>query len=184
MQRTLRRNAWIAAFVAGLLLCASGCRHRGDTFNMAKREAAWNASKQRARQELTEIPPPAKKASFYSAIRYESQWQNPFISVETGTLQLRIYLPDENPSQIDRGGLTRLSAARKHTLTIRLGDLPRALTSLPDNAWPYGRIIAVNEALEAPEYQAKLRRNLAITEQALQDMGIQVQDWSNRRAGP
>lgn len=151
---------------------------------MSSREASWNAAKQKARQELTQVPPPAKKASYYSAIQYESQWQNPFISVETGTLQLRIYLPDENPSQIDRGGLTRLSAARKHTLTIRLGDLPRALTSLPNNAWPYGRIVAVGDALEAPKYQAQLRRNLAITENALQDMGIQVEDWSNRKTGP
>lgn len=183
MQESHRRAACIASYALGILVCVSGCRNRGDTFNMANREAAWNASKQRARQELTQIPPPTKKAA-YSAVQYESQWQNPFISVETGTLQLRIYLPDENPSQIDRGGLTRLSAARKHTLTIRLGDLPKALTSLPNNAWPYGRIVAVGEALEAPKYQAQIRRNLAITENALQDMGIQVEDWSNRKTGP
>jgi hypothetical protein len=115
----------------------------------------------------------------YLAIDQESKWQNPFLTVESNMIQIRIYLADENSSPVDRGGLTRLSAARKHILNIRPKDLPRALSSLPDGAWPYGRVVAINEELEAPQNQARLRRNLAITVDALKDMGIVVEDWTS-----
>ncbi len=138
--------------------------------------ASWNASRVAARQELTQIPPPAKDS--YLAIHQESQWQNPFLSVASNMIQLRIYLPDENSSSFDRGGLTRLNAARKQVLNVRLKDLPEALDSLPANAWPYGRVVAINEALEAPENQPRLQQNVSVTTNALRDMGIVVDSWS------
>lgn len=167
---------FIALAASGLLL-GSGCR-RGDSFDMSRRTASWNAAKNNARQELTEIPTPSK--SDYAAVDQESQWQNPFLTVETAMIQLRIYLPDENSSAVDRGGMTRLSAARKHTLNVRLADLPRALTALPDGAWPYGRVVAINTQLAPPQDQKLLHKNLGITIAALQDMGIAVDDWTGR----
>lgn len=149
---------------------------------MSHRSAAWNQSKQSARQELAQIPMPSK--SVYASIDKEAKWQNPFLTVESSTIQLRIYLADQNSSQFDRGGLTRLNAARKQTLNIRLKDLPRALSSLPNNAWPYGRVVAVGEALEPPQYSAQLRANLAITVSTLNDMGIVADDLRNRGATP
>lgn len=144
---------------------------------MSRHAAAWTASKRDARQELTQIPLPKK--SSYTAIDRESQWQNPFLSVESNTIQLRIYLADQNSSDFDRGGLTRLQAARKQTLNVRLKDLPRALSSLPDSAWPYGRVVAVAEALEAPRYRPQLQSNLNVTVKALEEMGIVVDDLDN-----
>lgn len=159
----------------------NGCREQADSFDMSRNAASWNSSKISARQELSEIPAPVKQT--YVTIDKESKWQNPFLTVESNMIQLRIYLADENSSEVDRGGMTRLSTARKHTLNVRLKDLPRAMSSLPDGAWPYGRVVAVNEALEAPQNQARLNRNLATTIQTLREMGIVVENWTNRNPG-
>lgn len=177
MSFRLLRSSLLALFAISLPFLSSGCRH-GDSFDMSHNASRWSAAEFSARQELAQIPAPTK--GDYQTINQESQWQNPFLTVETEMIQLRIYLPDENPSDVDRGGMTRLSAARKHTLNIRLADLPRALTSLPKGAWPYGRVIAINQELAPPQAQPQLDKNLAITIGALQSMGIVVDDWTGR----
>jgi hypothetical protein len=94
-------------------------------------------------------------------------------------IQLRIYLPDENASPIDRGGITRLSSARKQVVNVRLAELPRALSALPDGAWPYGRVVAIGREKETPQNRAWFPDHLAITVRALQDMGVVVDDWNH-----
>lgn len=165
-----------AAILAGLLLLLSGCRHSGDGFNVPQNAASWNAKKEAARQELTAVPAPAKKA--YLAIRREPDWQNPFLSVGRDMIQLRIYLADENDSPLGRGGITRITAARREVLNVRLADLPRALAALPDNTWPYGRVIAVGEGLTNPQDGAQVRHNLEITMHTLDDLGLVVEEWN------
>lgn len=144
---------------------------------MSAHASSWAASKQSARQELTQIPLPAKTA--YASIDQEAQWKNPFLSVESDMVQVRIFLADENSSQLDRGGMTRIASARKQVLNVRLKDLPRALAALPDSAWPYGRVVAIGKQLEPPQTRARLERNLATTTDALNDMGIVVDDWNS-----
>lgn len=145
---------------------------------MSGRTASWNSAKASARQELLQIPVPQKNE--YLAVDQESRWQNPFVTVDTNMIQVRMYLPDENSSPVDQGGLTRLSAARKHTFNVRLADLPRALVALPNGAWPYGRVVAINEQLAPPQEKMRLRKNLTATIDALQEMGILVDDWTGR----
>jgi hypothetical protein len=175
MQVPSLRFALAIALMSGALLCSSGCRH-GDSFNTSGYTASWNSSKDAARQDLIEVPLPSKGT--YLTVDQSSQWQNPFLTVETNMIQIRLYLRDENSSEVDRGGMTRLSAARKHILNVRLKDLPRALSSLPDGAWPYGRIVAVGEEVATPQNRARLRSNVAVTISALKDMGIVVDDWT------
>ncbi len=170
------RFGFLATFAFGTLLFVSGCRH-SDPFNTSGYASSWNSSKSAAREELTQIPVPSKHA--YLAVDQESQWQNPFLTIETNMIQIRIYLADENSSQVDRGGMTRLKAARKHVLNVRLKDLPRALSALPDGAWPYGRIVAVGEELQTPQNRTRLRGNLAVTVGALKDMDVIVDDWTS-----
>ena len=149
---------------------------------MSRHAASWNASKAAARQELTEIAAPSK--DIYLAINQEPKWKNPYLSIESNMIQLRIYLPDENSNSFDRGGLTRLAAARKHVLNVRLADLPRALSSLPDGAWPYGRVIAIGADKITPQNRRWFLNNLAVTTNALKDMGIVVDDWNNPPLAP
>jgi hypothetical protein len=172
----------LLALALSASLAVSGCRNSGNTFDMSRQAAKWAADKTSARQELTQIPPPLK--SVYLAIDQEQQWQNPFLSVQQNMIQLRIYLPDANTSSIDRGGLTRLSSARKQVVNVRLGELPRALSSLPNDAWPYGRVIAIGKEKETPENRAWLMNHLEITVRALQDMGVVVDDWNHPAALP
>lgn len=176
------RFIFAALLTFGAFVFVGGCKSHGDPFNMSARAAAWNASKSSARQELTEIPLPSK--STYLTIDQSSRWLNPFVTVESNMIQVRIYMPDENSSPVDRGGLTRLSSARKQILNVRPKDLPRALVALPDAAWPYGRVVAVGEEIETPQNRTRLRSNLAITIGALKDMDIIVDDWSGRGLTP
>ncbi|MEO6829963.1 MAG: hypothetical protein ABI164_09130 [Acidobacteriaceae bacterium] len=174
---SVRLHHCTAALACALLLPLGGCRSRGNPFHMSAHAAAWNASKQSARQDLSAIPLPSK--STYLAIDQQSQWQNPFLTVESNMIQLRIFLADQNSSDIDRGGMTRLSSARKHTLNIRPKDLPRALAALPSGAWPYGRVVAVGEERPGSRNRTTLANNVSVTIAALQDMGLVVDDWTD-----
>lgn len=158
-------------------LAVSGCRRSSNTFDMSAHAAQWGASKSEARQELLQIPSPSK--STYLTIDQEAQWQNPFLSIEQNMIQLRIYLPDENSSAIDRGGLTRMSSARKQVLNIRLAELPQALSALPAGAWPYGRVVAIGRERETPQNRAWFPSHLEITVRTLEDMGVVADDWNH-----
>ena len=70
------------------------------------------------------------------------------------------------------------AAARRRVLDLRLSDLPEALAALPENTWPYGRVIAVEEdPLAARPDRAQVRSNLEGTMQVLNDLGIVVDEW-------
>ena len=135
-----------------------------------------------ARPDIATIPLPSK--NLYLAVREESRWQNPFISVEDNMLLLRIYLPDENTSATDAGGITRPANARKQELNIRLRDLPRALAALPEGSWPYGRVVAVAEGYESRQDRAQIRRNVEVTLQTLHDLGVVVDEWNPNSSLP
>lgn len=171
------RFACLAALAFSASFLLAGCRKSGNTFDMSAHAARWAAAKTAARQELAEIPPPSKSA--YLAVDRESQWQNPYLSIRQNMIQLRIYLPDENTSSIDRGGITRLRSARKQVVNVRLADLPRALSALPNGAWPYGRVVAIARDPGTRQNRAWFSNHLEITVRALQDMGVVVDDWNH-----
>ena len=175
------RSVSLTVFAFGAIFLTTGCRS-GNSFDMSKHAASWNASKTAARQELGQIPGPSKNT--YLAINQESQWKNPFLSIDSNMIQLRIYLPDENSNPLDQGGLTRITAARKQVLNVRLVDLPNALSSLPDGAWPYGRVIAIAAEQKTPQNRRWFSNNLEVTISALKDMGIVVDDWNNPPLAP
>jgi hypothetical protein len=175
------RSSGLLALTMAASLAVSGCRN-SNSFDMSHQQAKWVAAKTSARQELTQIPPPLK--SVYLSINQEPQWQNPFLSVEQNMIQLRIYLPDENGSPIDRGGITRLSSARKQVVNVRLSELPRALASLPNDAWPYGRVVAIGREKGTSQTRTWFPNHLDVTVRALQDMGVVVDDWNHPVALP
>jgi hypothetical protein len=60
--------------------------------------------------------------------------------------------------------------------------LPEALTALPAETWPYGRVIAVEEDPNAPRQDGPaVRRNVEATMQALSDLGVVVYEWQPSR---
>jgi len=133
------------------------------------------------REQLDEIPPPAK--SRYMAIRTRENWGNPFLIVGKKTVNLRIMYPEPPKSSIAPGNLMQPANARKRELDLRLSDLPEALAALPQEAWPYGRVIAVEEDPAAPHAdRIQVRRNVEATIQMLNDLGVVVYEWAGATA--
>jgi hypothetical protein len=128
------------------------------------------------RQQLDQIPPPAK--SRYMAIHTRESWGNPFLIVGKKTVTLRLMYPEGPQSQIAPGSLMHPSGARKRELVLRLSELPEALAALPEDSWPYGRVIALEEDPIAPRPdRIQVRRNVETTIQVLNDLGVVVYEW-------
>lgn len=129
------------------------------------------------RQQIDLIPPPAK--SRYLAVRSLTSWENPYITVQGAMLTLHVTLADANTSDLGVGGILRPVGARRQDLNIRTADLPVALNSVPQTAWPYGRVVAVEEAHDVPSAaRPQVRRNMETAMQLLNDLGVVVYEWN------
>jgi hypothetical protein len=123
------------------------------------------------------IPLPSKAQ--YMAVKSLNLWQNPYLTVQGGMVTMHVMLADANTSEMGKGGLLRPMGARRRNLNVRLSELSAALNSIPQNAWPYGRVIAVEEAHDAPSSaRPEIRRNVETVVNTLNNLGIVVYDWS------
>jgi hypothetical protein len=130
-----------------------------------------------ARQQMDLIPPPSKTR--YMAVSSLETWENPYLTVQENIATLHVTLADANPSELGSGGMLRPVGARRQNLTIRLSDLPAALDAVPENSWPYGRVVAVEEAHDAPaSARPAIRRNVEATIKTLSDLGVVVYEWN------
>jgi len=180
-------------FAAGLLLFASiyGC-HKEEQAVVGVAKTAVNAEKKaqaaaqqnatesdRLRAALAQIPLPTK--SMYVDVHEQGAWANPFLSVDTETLNLRVLLADANPSAVGQGTMLRPEAARRQEIQLRPADLAQALIALPPGAWRYGRVIAIAESpVASKKDRPKVRRNVEAAIQKLNDLGIVVEEWPTR----
>jgi hypothetical protein len=129
------------------------------------------------RQQLDLIPPPSK--SRYMAIRALTSWENPYLTVQGDMLTLHVTVADANTSDLGVGGILRPVGARRQDLNIRTSDLPSALNAVPQTAWPYGRVVALEEAHDTPaKARPQVRRNMESAMQLLSDLGIVVYEWN------
>ena len=167
--------ALAAALALASPLLLSGCNRANATALPNPKDVAT------ARQQMELIPPPSK--SRYMAIRSLSGWDNPYLTVQQNMATLHVTLADANPSSLGVGGLLRPVGARRQDLTVRLSELPDALNAIPETSWPYGRVIAVEEAHDAPQsVQPAIRRNVEATIRTLNDLGVVVYEWSDASA--
>ncbi len=161
------------AILTPLLLTGCNRASAGTTTTAATAQAI-----QAAREQLDLIPPPSK--SRYMAVHSLTDWENPYLTVQQNMATLHVTLADANPSDIGAGGLLRPAGARRQDLTIRLSDLPAALDAVPETSWPYGRVIAVEEAHDMPPSdRPAVRRNIEATIKTLGDLGVVVYEWSD-----
>ncbi len=176
--RTPPARAALAAALALALaspLLFSGCSRASATAVASPQEVAT------VRQQIDLIPPPSK--SRYMAVRSLSGWENPYLTVQQNIATLHVTLADANPSSLGVGGLLRPVGARRQDLTLRLSELPDALNAIPEASWPYGRVIAVEEAHDAPKSaEPAVRRNVESTIRTLNDLGVVVYEWSDNGA--
>jgi len=167
-------TALALAACLGSPIVLSGCRSAaaGTTPQVASA-----ADIDAARQQMSLIPPPSK--SRYMAVHSLTTWENPYLTVQQNIATLHVTIADENPSSLGTGGMLRPAAARRQDVIIRLGDLPKALGAVPESSWPYGRVVAVEEAHETPaSARPAVRRNVEATLKALGDLGIVVYEWN------
>ena len=91
---------------------------------------------------------------------------------------LHVMLADANPSKLGLGGMLRPVGARRQDLNVRLGDLGAALRAIPESAWPYGRVVAVEEAHNIPVAdRPEIRRNVESVIRTLNDLGVVAYEW-------
>jgi len=184
---------FLAATAALLLVSLTACSHSAphpvssiEAATKAREQAAQKARAAAAaldddRQQLDSVPLPSKNV--YMGIHTRQSWTNPFLIVSRSTVSLSILYPDYGPAHSPGDTLLRPVAARRRVLELRLSDLPDALVAVPENTWPYGRVIAVEEdPTVAPADRPQLRRNLETTEQILSDLGVVVYDWPTQGA--
>ncbi|MBS1814827.1 MAG: hypothetical protein JSS87_08155 [Acidobacteria bacterium] len=171
----------IALLLAVLVLLPTGCRSKSNPATLTPQEQAERRAKlEMARDDLAHIPPPSK--NLYMNVQSTAQWENPLLTVQADMITLTILRADANPSPVGKGTLLRPVAARKDVVSIRLSDLAEALNAVPRDAWPYGRVVAVEEAHNAPkQVLPQIRRNIESTMQTLSDLGIVADEWNDQK---
>jgi hypothetical protein len=144
-----------------------------------QRAQAASAQRDKQRAELAKIALPTK--SRYIDVHEPGNWSNPFLSFDTNMINVRITVADANPSTFGQGGILRPSTARRRELQIRQQDLIDALIALPDNTWPYGRVVAIEESpLADRKARPAIRRQIEAAIQQLNDLGVVVDEWPTR----
>lgn len=176
-------------FLCGLLalLFCSGCRKEeqavrhvaANATSAERRSVAASSLLDQERAQLGQIPLPTK--SRYIDVHEPGGWQNPFLSVDTKMIDLRITLADANPSSLGAGGMLRPAAARRQEIQINPRNMAQALIALPAAAWPYGRVVAVEEyPLADRKSRPAIRRQIEALIRQLNDLGVVVDEWPAR----
>jgi hypothetical protein len=170
------------ALAATLSACSHGNQTATTTPQPTPQQAKAAAQERDSdRQQLEQIPPPAKNR--YMAIHTRESWGNPFLIVGKKTVTLRVMYPEGPQSDVAPGSMMHPTNARKRELELRLSELPEALAALPAQDWPYGRVIAIEEdAVAVRADRIQVRRNVETTIQVLNDLGVVVYEWPG--AGP
>ena len=134
------------------------------------------------RQQLDLIPPPSKTR--YLAVRSLAAWENPYLTVQGNMVTIHVTLADANSSGLGQGGLLRPAAARQQALNVSVSALPAALNAVPSTSWPYGRVVAVEEAHNVPQRdRPEVRRTLETVMKSLGDLDVVVYEWQEGGAG-
>jgi hypothetical protein len=159
-----------------LPLLLSGCHSKpAAAANTAQVRAEHRAEADTERAQLEMILPPSKNR--YMAVRSFEAWENPYITVQPGMLELHVTLADDAPQSFGTGGMLRPVGARRQVVNISFDKLGEAMAAVPQSCWPYGRVVAIEEAHNTPKAgEPVVRRNMEATIGTLNDLGIEVYD--------
>ena len=176
----VRSTALIPVLPVLLLLALTGCS--GSSSSPAAASAAQKRDQMASiRADIEQIPLPSKTR--YMAVRSLTIWENPYLTVQGSMVTLHVTLADANTSTLGVGGMLRPVGARRQDLNVRTSDLPAALNAVPQTAWPYGRVVAFEEAHDAPaSARPELRRNMETAIKTVSDLGIVVYEWQDNPA--
>ncbi len=143
------------------------------------RAQAASVERDQQRARLARIALPTK--SRYVDVHEPGAWNNPFISIDAKMINLRVTLEDPSTGGLGESGMLRPAAARRRELQLRQPDLIEALMALPDYAWPYGRVVAIEESpLADRRSRPAIRRQMESVIQKLNELGVVVDEWPTR----
>lgn len=164
-------------------MCAAFAGCKTTPADVAAANLAHSHQVERARQDLQQIPAPSK--GLYLNVQRMEDWRNPSLTVQEKMITVHITEPDANPSELGKGTMLRPEAARQQVLNVDAKDLAQALNAIPKEAWPYGRVVAIEEARDAPAaVRPQLRRNIESAMDTLTNIGVVADEWAdNRPAG-
>lgn len=175
----------LLAVLAGLPVI-SGCSAGSESDHAAKseiREAKLAArsheqlKEDSARRALDTILPPSK--SLYLSVSNRDDYRNPFLVVHSKTIALTVLSSMEIPHASRTAHLARPVVPAHHRIEVPTEDLAAALASLPSYAWPYGRVVAVEEAPGSRSQKVQIRRNVEATFKILNDLGVVIDEWDS-----
>ncbi len=159
--------------LTGAATALSGCH--GHAASSTQNAAEAHAAAAAEREEMEGIPPPSK--SRYMAVHGYDSWQNPYLTVQANMVTLHVLLADANTSDFGAGGMLRPIGARRQELNVSPEKLAEAMSAIPQSCWPYGRVVAVEEAHNTPaKAEPVVRRNLEATVGTLNDLGVVAYD--------
>lgn len=168
----------LSLLALSLATALAGCKSTPPDVASANLEHSHQVD--RARQDLQEIPAPSK--GLYLNVQRMEEWRNPSLTVQDKMISIHVTEPDANPSDLGKGTMLRPEAARQQVLNIDPKDLPQALNAIPKEAWPYGRVVAIEEARDAPAAaRPQLRRNIESAMDTLTSIGVVADEWVDNR---
>jgi hypothetical protein len=102
---------------------------------------------------------PAADPQKYAALKDMKAWRNPYLII-----------------RLDGVGL--LDVSNNEQQIVDPDKLPEALAKLPASAWPYGRVVAIQEisANASDQDHATLRKNRALVAGSLESMKVEI-NW-------
>jgi len=163
----------LAPMLSTLLL--TGCHGNTAAPVSAQARAEQRAESDIQREQLDMIPPPSKNR--YMAVHTFDSWENPYITVQAGMLTLHVLRADANSSNFGPGGILRPVGARREELNLSLDNLGEAMAAIPQTSWPYGRVIAIEEAHKTPaSAEPAVRRTMENAVGTLSMLGVAVYD--------
>ena len=137
--------------------------------------ADQHAQQEMDRQQMERVLPPSK--NLYMAVHTFDSWENPYLTVQANMVELHVTLADANTTPVGAGGMLRPIGARRQVLTVGMDKLSEAMTAIPPGSWPYGRVVAMEEAHKTPAAaEPAVRRNMELAIRNLNDLGIVAYD--------
>jgi hypothetical protein len=106
----------------------------------------------------SKIPPAAPEK--YQSVRDGKDWANPYLVIRADGIEV---VAKNLP---------------KHGKAIALKDLKKTLTGLPVEAWPYGKVVAVQEIGIGSEDDGKaIEQNRKYAKEVLEGLDIKIEWW-------
>ncbi len=183
---------WLPQAVCGaVLLTTLGCNQHATEADKAQAAQAAAARQKSADEaaaarkglgaaeaQLAQLPPPSKAR--YLQVRTQTAWVNPFVLVGPKEITLRVSFVAGTalPNNVLPNVKLVPAGPRRSEMTLRLIDLPEALAALPEESWPYGRVVAVEEDPATSHLErVPMRRNVEAVMAMLNDLDVVVNEW-------